>query len=161
MKFRTLLLPTLILTLGLVLAGCNPATTEPVVNETPVTEETTAEETTAEQVTAEETGDREFVDYTPELLAEVEGTKPFVLFFHADWCILCRIMEAGIRDEWKTFPDGTLIIKTNYDDEQDLRKKYEVASQSTVVMINADGSVNDRIVFPTNKQLIEAIEAIL
>lgn len=70
--------------------------------------------------------------------ASFEGTPGRrVLFFHAAWCPQCRALEKSILEG--QIPSGMTIFKVNYDTSQDLRVKYGVARQSTVVEVDASG----------------------
>ena len=62
-----------------------------------------------------------------------------VLFFHANWCPSCRAADKNISAE--TIPAGLNVIKVDYDEYKDLRKKYGITSQHTFVQIDADGNM--------------------
>lgn len=62
--------------------------------------------------------------------------KQVVLFFHADRCPVCRALEADITSEDTTLPDNVVIFKVNYDTETDLKTRYNVTSQSTLVYLD-------------------------
>lgn len=70
--------------------------------------------------------------------ASFEGTTGRrVLFFHAAWCPQCRALEKSILEG--QIPSGMTIFKVNYDTSQDLRLKYGVARQTTIVEVDANG----------------------
>lgn len=77
-----------------------------------------------------------YVDYSDTVISSTQGTK--ILFFHAPWCPQCRALDASIKSG--SVPTGVTIIKTDYDTNQELRKKYGVTIQTTLVKINDDGS---------------------
>lgn len=64
--------------------------------------------------------------------------KNVILFFHAPWCPTCKAADANFLKE--TAPTNTVVFKTDYDSNTDLRKKYGVTSQHTFVSLNADGT---------------------
>lgn len=76
-----------------------------------------------------------YVDYSDAALAAAEGTA--VLFFHAPWCPQCRALEADIVASG--VPDGVTILKVDYDSRQDLRQRYEVTLQTTLVVLDEQG----------------------
>lgn len=76
-----------------------------------------------------------YVDYTEDIIANTDGPK--LLFFHASWCPQCRQLDADIKKN--AIPDGVTIIKVDYDSNQDLRKKYGVTLQTTIVRIDENG----------------------
>lgn len=67
-----------------------------------------------------------------------EKTSQRLLFFHASWCPQCRELEASILAT--PLPAGVVIYKVDYDSRQDLRKKYGVTLQTTVVKVDKDGN---------------------
>lgn len=84
----------------------------------------------------------QYVEYSPELVAETPGDK--LLFFHADWCSQCVSLEGDI--EASGVPDGVTIFKVDYDSNQDLRQKYGVTIQTTLVKVDDNGDEIDSYV---------------
>lgn len=83
-----------------------------------------------------------YVIYKPGIIQETSGTK--ILFFHADWCPQCRKLETSIKNS--SLPDNTTIIKVDYDDSNDLKKKYGVTIQTTLVKVSDDGTLLEKYV---------------
>lgn len=83
-----------------------------------------------------------YVDYKNNIIATTSGEK--LLFFHAKWCPQCRELEADIKKG--PIPDNTTIIKVDFDNSQDLRQKYGVTQQTTIVRVNDDGSLAKKFV---------------
>ncbi len=79
-----------------------------------------------------------YTDYREGVLAE--GPESQVLFFHASWCPSCRTLEKNILEE-KTLPDGVAIYKIDYDSAGDLRAKYKVTTQHTLVQVDNEGNL--------------------
>ena len=79
-----------------------------------------------------------FDDYDQELLSNADSGD-VVLAFLADWCPSCRALESNIDDNLSSIPDDLTIIRVDYDDADDLRKKYNVTFQHTLVQVDADG----------------------
>ena len=77
-----------------------------------------------------------YVEYSENALAAAEGTR--VLFFHATWCPQCRALDEDIVAEG--VPDGVTVLKVDYDTHQDLRQKYDVRQQTTVVALDDSGA---------------------
>lgn len=73
-----------------------------------------------------------YVDYSADALASAQGDR--ILFFHADWCPTCRTLEADIESQG--VPDGITVLKVDYDSNQELRQKYGVTVQTTVVALD-------------------------
>lgn len=82
---------------------------------------------------ASETGS--YLEYSSELVSSTPGEK--LLFFHAPWCSQCQQLEADI--ESSELPKGVTVFKVDYDSNQDLRQKYGVTIQTTVVKVDEKG----------------------
>jgi len=78
--------------------------------------------------------------YAPEKIARAE-TGDVVLFFHASWCPSCRVLGSDIEKNVASIPAGVTILKVDYDKEAELKKKYGVTYQHTLVQVAADGSM--------------------
>lgn len=76
--------------------------------------------------------------YAPEKLALAAKGK-VVLFFHADWCPICRPLDAELMS--KGVPEGVHVLKVNYDTATELKKKYGVTYQHTFVQVDAQGNL--------------------
>lgn len=74
-----------------------------------------------------------YLDYSPEILKNAKQ-KNIILFFHADWCSTCVAFEKKVLSE--KIPNDILILKVNYDTENDLRKKYNIITQTSFVLID-------------------------
>ncbi len=98
-----------------------------------------------------------YEDYSSERFDELLGSERFILFFHADWCPTCRALEADIKSDLGVL-NQHVLLEANYDKEVDLKKEYEINSQSTVIFFNADGSVHDTIIFPPTDQIRDFFE---
>ena len=90
-----------------------------------------------------------YADYDPTLLANA-GNGEVVLFFHAGWCPSCRGLEKDIESRLGDIPSGVTILKLNYDTETELKKKYGVVRQHTLVRVDADGNKIETLTGLTN-----------
>lgn len=90
-----------------------------------------------------------FEDYSPEKLA-LAKTGDVILFFHADWCPSCRGLEKDINDNLSNIPEGTHILKIDYDTAMDLKKKYGVVRQHTLVHVSETGAEIKKLTGLTN-----------
>jgi thiol-disulfide isomerase/thioredoxin len=64
-----------------------------------------------------------------------EGKK-VVLFFHAWRCPSCRSLDKEITAWISSLPANTIVFKVDYDASDDLKKKYGVKSQHTLVSLD-------------------------
>lgn len=78
--------------------------------------------------------------YAPEKLARAE-TGDVVLFFHASWCPSCRGLNSNIEANMSAIPEGLSILKVDYDKETELKKKYGITYQHTLVQVDKDGNL--------------------
>jgi thioredoxin 1 len=78
--------------------------------------------------------------YAPGKLTQVQ-TGDVILFFHASWCPSCRSLSADIEKNLSAIPSGVRILKVDYDTESELKKKYSVTNQHTLVQVDATGSM--------------------
>jgi thiol-disulfide isomerase/thioredoxin len=98
-----------------------------------------------------------YVDYTSDVIAKTPGTK--ILFFHAPWCPQCRAIEADITNS--SLPSDVTIIKVDYDSNQDLRQKYGVTIQTTLVRIDDQGNLVEKFVAYDDPTLDSVIRNLL
>jgi thiol-disulfide isomerase/thioredoxin len=78
-----------------------------------------------------------YVEYTDGAIEATAGAK--VLFFHASWCPQCRTLDEELRAAGA--PDGLTVFKVDYDSRTDLRQKYGVTLQTTVVFVDDGGEL--------------------
>lgn len=81
-----------------------------------------------------------YESYDASKVARAESGK-VVLFFHASWCPTCRALNGDIEKNLSAIPGGTTILKTDYDKETELKKKYGVTYQHTLVQVDKDGNM--------------------
>lgn len=93
--------------------------------------------------------------YAPEKLAMAEKGD-VVLFFKASWCPSCRALDTDIKKSLEDIPAGVTILEVNYDSEIELKKKYGVTTQHTLVQVSADGSEIQQWAGSTNLEQVLA-----
>ncbi|WP_431778940.1 thioredoxin family protein [Microbacterium aurantiacum] len=151
MPTRTSATAALLLTAGLVLSGCAAAsdaaspTASPAMSDEAMSDETTetmsesesmGDESMTEEPMAEESMTAgAYVDYTDGVIEATSGDK--ALFFHASWCPQCRALDEDLRASGA--PDGLTVFKVDYDSRTDLRQKYGVTLQTTIVFVDDAG----------------------
>ena len=72
--------------------------------------------------------------------AKVAANDGALLFFHASWCPSCRALDKAITEDQDSIPGGLVILKLDYDEETELKKKYGVVGQHTLVQVDKDGN---------------------
>ena len=82
-----------------------------------------------------------FEQYSAAKFAQAKGSQNTALFFHADWCPVCKNLEQSITTNLSSLPKNSVIFQVNFDTEMELKKKYGVRSQTTVVFLDKKGEV--------------------
>ncbi len=82
-----------------------------------------------------------------------------VLFFHADWCPACQGIDKALKKMPDQIPAGATIVKVNFDKQTDLRKKYDVTTQTTFVQIDKDGKLIKKWTAADIKKALSEIKA--
>ncbi len=77
--------------------------------------------------------------YTAAALSQAQkANQPVAVHFHADWCPTCRAQTQvlnGLKTEAGL--DMTVLV-ANYDTEKDLKRRFNVRAQSTLVVLRGD-----------------------
>jgi len=82
----------------------------------------------------------QYTDYNAALLANADQGD-VVLFFHAQWCPYCRGLDTALNNSRSEIPSDLTILKVDYDNSSDLKKKYGVTYQHTLVQVDAAGNM--------------------
>lgn len=97
-----------------------------------------------------------YLDYQDGAIEATAGPK--ALFFHASWCPQCRALEEDLLAQGA--PDGLTVFKVDYDSRADLRQKYGVTIQTTIVFVDDAGEKVSSVVLydePSVESLAAAI----
>lgn len=78
-----------------------------------------------------------YTDYSSDRLAADANN---VIFFKADWCSTCAALERDIEANLSSIPADTQILVADYDNELDLRRRYGVSLQHTLVQVDEAGN---------------------
>lgn len=86
------------------------------------------------------------MDFNKDTLKEaVEGGKPVVIDFWAEWCGPCRMVGPIIDQLTEEYGDVAVIGKVNVDDYSEIAAEYSVRNIPTIVFVK-DGEVVDKII---------------
>ena len=79
--------------------------------------------------------------------------KTSLLFFHATWCGYCQAKDKILKDLYSTraFPVST--YKIDFDTANDLKARYGITTQDTVVLIDGSGNALQTVVGATEGDL--------
>lgn len=78
-----------------------------------------------------------YVEYSSSALTSNQN----VIFFAASWCPTCRRLDQAINSELDYIPENLTILKADFDSEIELRQKYGVTYQHTLVQVDANGTL--------------------
>ena len=80
-----------------------------------------------------------FQDFTDlDSAAMMADEAPTVLFFYASWCPSCKAAARELQANPGKL-DGINLLIVNYDESRDLKRRYGVTYQHTIVVIDSDG----------------------
>lgn len=82
----------------------------------------------------------QYTNYDEALLARADSGD-VVLFFHAQWCPYCRGLDSALHSSRSDIPSDLTILKVDYDTASELKKKYAVTYQHTLVQVDAAGNM--------------------
>jgi thioredoxin 1 len=84
--------------------------------------------------------------YSAAALAEAQkADKPVALHFRADWCPTCRAQDK-VLESLKAEPGlNVTVLAVNYDTEKELKKQFNIRSQSTLVLLHGQKEVGRSI----------------
>lgn len=139
-------------------AGCagNTQSDTPLLNNTAETRTDAADSNQQVDAPSQQSGRYEAYEESKLALA---NTGDVVLFFKADWCPSCRALEKDILSKKDQIPADLTILTLDYDTELELRKKYGVTTQHTLVQVDSQGNkIKKWSADTTLKQFISHVE---
>lgn len=74
-----------------------------------------------------------------EAALELAENNEVVIFFHADWCPSCSVLDKDILENESEIPEDVVILRADYDEETELKQKYGVNYQHTLVQVDENG----------------------
>ncbi len=85
-------------------------------------------------------------DTNPRALAAAEQGalgKPAVIFFHADWCTVCRTASPALDELAEEYDNRIALVRMDIDDaaSRPAVDRYRVQATPTFVLLSAGGNV--------------------
>ncbi|MBI2594069.1 redoxin domain-containing protein [Candidatus Daviesbacteria bacterium] len=90
-------------------------------------------------------GSGEYIPYSDSAFNLASGKKR-VLFFFANWCPICKPVDAQLSANTAKIPEGVAIFRVNYNDsdtdatDKALAQKYGITYQHTFVQVDDQGN---------------------
>lgn len=81
-----------------------------------------------------------YVEYSDVALAQASNDGRAVLFFWAPWCSTCNALDDELKEKSKELPTDVTILKVNFDTQKELKRKYQIIQQHTLVQIDKNGN---------------------
>lgn len=81
-----------------------------------------------------------YIIFSPKAFSEAQKSGRTILFFWAPWCGTCSALDDEIKQRSSELPKDLTILRTNYDTQSDLKAKYNIITQHTLVQIDKDGN---------------------
>jgi thiol-disulfide isomerase/thioredoxin len=92
------------------------------------------EEVLAKQFTAN------YYEYSDANLAMATENGKAVLFFSTNWCSTCTELDRELLNESEKLEEGITVLKLDYDNSPDLKSKYNVTTQHTLIQVDSQGN---------------------
>lgn len=79
--------------------------------------------------------------YSPEAVSSASEGNKVVLFFHAQWCVTCKLLSDDISANVDRIPRDVRILVVDFDSETALKQRYGVTQQHTLVQLTPEGDL--------------------
>ncbi|MEO6729104.1 MAG: thioredoxin family protein [Candidatus Dojkabacteria bacterium] len=96
-------------------------------------------------------------EYTSYSSDKLTSDKKNVIFFAAGWCPSCKQLDDNIKANLGNIPSNVNILKADYDLERELKVKYGVTLQHTLVEVDANGNLLKKIVGLYNLYTLDGV----
>ncbi len=89
--------------------------------------------------------------YTAAALSRAQkANQPVAVHFHADWCPTCRAQSQALQALKSEAGLDITVLVANYDTEKDLKRRFNVRAQSTLVVLHGEQET-ERLVGDTSR----------
>jgi len=72
---------------------------------------------------------------------KLSQTSKNILFFRASWCPTCKSLDANIKENISKEKSDIAIFDVDYDNSDELKRKYGVTYQHTLVQVDSNGNL--------------------
>ncbi|MEX0895859.1 MAG: thioredoxin family protein [Patescibacteria group bacterium] len=100
-----------------------------------------------------------YLEYSPEALQSAHNQEnTVVLYFWAPWCSTCSTLDHDLQDGIAQVPDDITLLRVNYDEETELKQRFNVVTQHTFVQLTANNEPITVWVGGEIEELVENLE---
>ena len=85
--------------------------------------------------------------------AAIGNGDPALLFFYASWCGYCQAKDGLLKTMYGENEFALSVYKVDYDTAEDLKERYGVFQQDTVVRIDESGEAQESVLGATEADL--------
>jgi thiol-disulfide isomerase/thioredoxin len=83
------------------------------------------------------------IPFDQEKYNNLKNSQEMALFFHADWCDACRLVENDLKRGNGLVPGGLILFRVDFDEQKDLVEDFQ-AKVGQVVILNEKGEIATR-----------------
>ena len=81
-----------------------------------------------------------YYNYSEENLSMASENGKAVLFFSTNWCSTCTELDRELRMESEKLDDDITVLKLDFDNSPELKNKYAVVVQHTLIQVDTLGN---------------------
>lgn len=86
-----------------------------------------------------------YVDYSGQNQLNAQKIGRPVLFFAAIlWCQTCSELDKEIKERFQELPSDVTILKVDYDNDREMKRKWGITTQHTLIQLDSNGSEINR-----------------
>ena len=98
---------------------------------------------------------------TAALVQAQKANQAVALHFHADWCPTCLAQEKVLRDLQSEAGLNITVLVANYDTEKDLKRSFNVRTQSTLLVFHGEKETYRAVGEATPARILAALKSAL
>ena len=81
-----------------------------------------------------------YYEYSDANLKMASEKGKVVLFFATNWCSTCTELDKELMNEGEKLDEGITVLKLDYDNSLEMKSKYGVTIQHTLVQVDENGN---------------------